>query len=262
MISSVKATGDIAGWINQYGPSVVILSIFLIVFLSIMYLMIKSNKEYMKQLVDQNKTLIAAMLNNKDKAVHSHDNNALDMFLKLNSRLKTECKNTLDVIEANRTGIYTFHNGTTSISGFHFLKISCICEHFNRASGTTTKMQEHSNIPAGLLDRTIERLTLHGNYIIYNNDDSIYDDANQIACKVLLNNPKESCILYTIYGAENDPIGFILSEFDTDKISLEELKDKRQYLRYLAEKVSPILEVSTYYKHKSDDINSAEGGCK
>lgn len=261
MVTSVKSAGEIAGWINQYGPSVVILSIFLIVFLSIMWLMIKSNKEYMRQLVDQNKTLITAILNNKNSSIHHSHDNALDMFLKLNSRLKNECKNTLDVIEANRTGIYTFHNGTTSISGFHFLKISCICEHFNKGCGTTSRMQEHSNIPAGLLDKTIERLTLHGNYIIYNNDNSIYDDANQIACKILLNNAKESCILYTIYGAENDPIGFILSEFDTDKVTLEELKDKRQYLRYLAEKVSPILEVSTYYKHKKEDIDSNEGGC-
>ena len=97
MVTSVKSAGEIAGWINQYGPSVVILSIFLIVFLSIMWLMIKSNKEYMRQLVDQNKTLITAILNNKNSNMHHSNDNALDMFLKLNSRLKNECKNTSNV---------------------------------------------------------------------------------------------------------------------------------------------------------------------
>ena len=262
MGADVQSVGKMAIILNEYGPSITILAVFIIVFLTVIYMIVKSNKDYMKQIADQNKAMITAILNtlNTNNKPNT-DNGAIDRFLKLNTRLKKDCKDTLDVIGGNRTGIYTFHNGTTSISGFHFLKISCICEYFAIGSGSISKLQEHSNIPAGLLDGVIEKLVANGNFIIYNNTEGgVYDDSLQIACKILLNNNNESCILYSIYDTEQNPIGFILSEFDTSRVTLNELKEKRQYLRYLSEKVAPILEVSSQ-ELVNTNKNTEGGGC-
>ena len=247
--------------ISAYGLNETILGIFLFLFLGAILYLLKSNRDYTAQVIDQNKILIEFMMNSNsnesEKNNTTENNEVFKMYMKLNSRLTSECKDTLNVIDADRTGIYAFHNGSTSITGFHFLKVSCICEYFARGHGVS-KMQEHSNIPVSLLDDTIAILIKDGNHIIYNSKDYMYSNANLITCKLLLQDTRESCILYTIFaGEENTPVGFILSEFNTSKFTFEELKEKRQYLHYLADKVGPILEVSAYCKKMTEHTNES-----
>ena len=259
----VQSVLSVSDFINKYGFPVMVESLFIIIFLSIVGFFIVSNRKFQEQVLAQNKDLIEGLIKKSKEEIanekHEMDKDLIEMFFKLSSSLKRECKNTLDVINANRTAIYIFHNGSVGMGGFHFLKFSCICEYFTRGSGSKSRMQEHANIPVSLLDDSIEELITKGNYIVYTGTDSICDckecyvtkdRTNEIAYKILLKTEDESCIFYTIYDINNNPIGFVLSEFDNKAFNLEDLKSKREYLKHLAEKVSPILEVSTYYRYK------------
>ena len=102
----------------------------------------------------------------------------------------------------------------------------------------------HSNIPINLLDHVVEILWKEGHYE-YNKSD---EKGNSLLNKILENDNSETCIFYTIYDMDNKPIGFILCEFK-EIIDQNELKERRKYIKYLGEKVSPILEFSEYYKN-------------
>lgn len=264
--TAVNSIVTLSQIIDKYGLNIIIQALFVLLFVFFICLFIRTVDQLQKQIIVQNKNLIEELIK-KNKITSEEekiekDKDLIDMFLKLGSALKKECKNTLDVIDAARTAIYMFHNGINSVSGFHFLKFSCICEYFTRGSGSKSRIQEHSNIPVSLLDDTIDQLIRNGNCIVYTGDRSEgtethdYETSNQITYRVLLKNSDESCIFYTIYDLENNPIGFILSEFNNKLFSLKDLKNKREYLKHLADKVSPILEVSNYYRYKRNiEIN-------
>lgn len=249
MINEAQAAGEIAKNIDSYGSTAVTLGIFLILFLGVVLYLIETNKKYMETMIKQNNDLITKLIqSNKNREENASNKNLIPTFMKINTALKNECKEILTLIEADRTAIYAFHNGTSGVGGSHFLKISCISEYLARGAGVPSRMTEHTNLPISLLDSTIEELLLNGNCILeFDKDDE--EDSNQIIKKLLLTNCNKACILYVIYEmSESSPIGFVLSEFDINNISIDEVKAKRKYLKCLAEKISPILEINNYYK--------------
>lgn len=259
---AVHSIATLSEVIDKYGFNIILQALFILIFIVVICLFIYSTKQMEQQIIAQNKNLINELIKKskegaivKEKESLKEDKDLVNMFLNLGSILKKECKNALDVIDANRTAIYMFHNGSYGVSGFHFLKFSCICEYFTRGSGSKNRIQEHTNIPVSLLDDTIDTLIRDGNCIIFTGKKedghiNTNNTLNQITYRILLKNSDESCIFYTIYNVDNNPIGFILSEFNNKLFSYEDLKNKRSYLKHLSEKISPILEVSNYYRYK------------
>lgn len=254
--NTVDAVGTISGLINHDGPVAVIIAVFIIVFIASQYMQWKQNHEFkksadnnaetmMKAILDQQKSLIESMRAEKESE-NSNEKDLMDIFIKINNRLREDCKDALEVLNADRTAIYAFHNGSQSTHGLPFFKFSCICEYIQRGSGSTSKMNMHKSIPINLLDDIIGRLWKDGNYVHMALDEK---DENNFISKLLLQDNDKTCILYTIYDMESRPIGFIISEFSEESFTDEQIKEKKKYLRYLCDKVSPVLEFSSYHRN-------------
>lgn len=263
----VSAAGETASLLSQFGPAIIILAIFLILFLAIVMYMVMQNKESQRVQNENLKLLLEAIINKNEadqqkvleqqKEDSFDEKNLMDLYMKLNTKLKNECKDAMETLGSDRTAIYTFHNGSQNTHGLPFFKFSCICEYIAKGSGSRSKMKLHNSIPLNLLDDVMNTLWAEGHYEYYPNRESESDDNDSnIISKLLLQDKDKTCIFYTIYDMENKIIGFILSEFSDEEFTKDELKEKKKYLKYLAEKISPILEFSSYHKNMRKDAGA------
>ena len=112
----------------------------------------------------------------------------------------------MDDIKAQRLGIYLFHDGTYSLNGIHFFKMSCICEKVVIGSGVRERAIEHSSIPINLFDSMIEGLMINGRYTMKRPSD---DELNVSNVKIFFSSSKTSFIhIEAIYDTDNNIIGW------------------------------------------------------
>lgn len=259
MSPDINAVDKTAHLINSEGVGSVILAVFIIIYLVSQYAQWRQNRldrksdlsernNFYNLIAEQNKQFFDILMNERNKSNETlyEEKNLMDLFMKLNSRLREDCREALEVLNADRTAIYAFHNGSQSTHGLPFFKFSCVCEYIARGSGSKSKMKTHSAIPINLLDEVMDILWKDGHYEYFQTDDP---DENNFVNKLLLQGDNKTCILYTIYDLDNKGIGFIASEFSEDSFTREELREKKKYLKYLSEKLAPLLEFSTFKKN-------------
>lgn len=256
--STVDAMGQTATLINTQGPVTVVLALFIIIFLLASYYIISQNKNYQKSndenmqklidiIIDQNNRINETKIQEKTKERLYEEKNLMNIFFRMSNRFKEDCKETLDAMNADRVSIYAFHNGSQSTHGLPFVKFSCVCEYIVKGSGSRSKMKAHNNVPLNLLDDVMNSLWKNGHYEVNAED---LEEENNLINKLLMQDSSKTCIFYAIYDIENTIIGFILGEFSEKSFAPEEIKEKKKYLRYLADKISPIMEFSHYQKDK------------
>lgn len=256
--NAVDAMSQTATLINTQGPVTVVLALFIIIFLIVSYYIVSQNKSYqnasnenMQKLIDviieQNNRINDSNKKEKAKEKLYDERNLMNIFFRMSNRFKEDCKETLDAMNADRVSIYAFHNGSQSTHGLPFVKFSCVCEHIAKGSGSRSKMKAHNNIPLNLLDDVMNALWKNGHYEV--NADAL-EEENNLINKLLMQDSNKTCIFYAIYDVENTIIGFILGEFSEKSFTQEEIKEKKKYLRFLADKISPIMEFSHYQKEK------------
>ena len=166
----VSAAGETASLLSQFGPAIIILAIFLILFLAIVMYMVMQNKESQRVQNENLKLLLEAIINKNEadqqkvleqqKEDSFDEKNLMDLYMKLNTKLKNECKDAMETLGSDRTAIYTFHNGSQNTHGLPFFKFSCICEYIAKGSGSRSKMKLHNSIPLNLLDDVMNTLNL------------------------------------------------------------------------------------------------------
>lgn len=250
--ASLNVVEGTTNLLNDNGVGTVLMAIFIVFYMISQWRDHKRQDEDRKAREETHQELLKTILETQrqfleSKESQSHtEKNLMDIYMKINNKLREDCKEALDYLDADRTAIYAFHNGSQSIHGLPFFKFSCICEYIQKGSGSKSKMKSHSSIPINLLDDVIDTLWRDGHYHYFASDKD--ETSNNFINKLLLQDDNKTCILYTIYDMESRPIGFILSEFGEESFTPEELKDKKKYLKYLGEKVSPVLEFSSYHK--------------
>lgn len=192
------------------------------------------------------KDTVAEAVTSKIKEIEPHkvssSERLLEVFCKLGSVIKEDLYSTTKQIEACRIGIYLYHNGTKSVSGVSFLKVSCIGERVLVGSGIQEQIYNHASMPINLFDEMTQLLVSEGQYIIMNDQASISSQPTKQFCS-------SSKVRYsqavTIYDNNNYPLGFLLAEFlhpysrDTSQMEYENLK-------HLVDKITPILSFSEY----------------
>ena len=177
--------------------------------------------------------------------------------MKLNTLLKTDLKKTCIEVDAERTAIYLFHNGTYSLSGFPFIKMSCICEILKPNSNTILKQQQQVNIPINAVDDFLTDLFHHNIFISTKSEKDL-----GIVDKLLLNQNDSfnSYIAIAILDKselEEPPIGFLIAEFKN--IDDKTRQEKIDSLVKLAEESSYALQVSSFMKQQ-DSIRKEDIG--
>ena len=274
MNNTTETVNTTAQMINQEGLGTVILALFIVVFLAMQYMQWKqakadreaneiANNNLINTFITQHEKILNTIINNKemnDYQLHE-EKDLMTLFGNIHKRLREDCREALEILNADRTAVYVFHNGSSSIHDLPFFKFSCIAEFIARGSGSTSKMKAHNSIPIDLLNQIIDTLIRDGNFVHFkvgNKDDNLSTDEKLFLNKLLLQGIEKTCILYSIYDMENRCMGFIFAEFGEDNFTKEELKEKKVHLKYLAEKLSPILEFSNYYKKKTGKLDIAQ----
>lgn len=243
--------------IHTYGASAVIIAVFLIIVLSIIGYVLRSNQKTNNQIIKQQQELVDMLLKSKEEKEDNSDVNQdkpakepdlVKVFLNINSSLKDILKDLSDDIGSSRISIYVFHNGVYSSHGLPFFKTSCICEVVEKNCGVVKNIKSHTGLPLQLFDNSISNIYKNGKMSIcdveIDSDELVHD--SPVLSGMLKNNNIRSASAIAVYDHDNNILGIILAEF-TDKHEQEFLTNVENKLIEKAPTLSPILEYSGIY---------------
>lgn len=265
---TVDQVHTMAQILSDFGPVVTILAVFLILFLVIVLVVLKGFVDAQKKTQEANEKLIQTILSNSEslkqmevdrraKEPKYDEKNLVDIFVRLNSTFKLDCKKYLEKVSCDRIGIYVFHNGTQSTHGLPFFKVSCISEFIRRGCGINSHIADCTAVPLAVFEDIIEVVHSYGFAIICNN----FGDGE----KKVLNKPKmesssfyldkdraRTAIFVAVYDSYESVFAFVLAEY------LEEIPDKKidedlEVLREFCARIRPTLEFSDYNSSVSKD---------
>lgn len=249
---SLNEVYDLAEAINRFGPIAVILAVLLLVFLAVILHFLRSGASTNNQLMNQQQQLINHLLEQTKKDDDSaekrdyDEKNIVEIFYKLNSYLKSECRKFLTKTECDRIGIYVFHNGTVASHGLPFFKVSCICESIKRGSGISTHIADSTNLPLTIFDDIIEKLYTEGTVVVRNTVDGAFQSES-----FFLDKDKAATALFSVvYDNEDNTMAFVLGEYKAE-LSNEEINQDLEINRDLCARLKPVLEFSEYQKLNS-----------
>ena len=161
----INGIGELSGTISDFGPTIVIIAVFIVIFIAMFVTMILMNKKQLstiaesyktqsEALISQNKTMMENILNEKKAENKELVNNYIESHIVF----KNASKIALDKMHADRVGIYVFHNGNSSAHGFPFFKMSCVGEWLHRSYDLNCRIHDHVNMPLYAFSGIIEKL--------------------------------------------------------------------------------------------------------
>lgn len=252
----MQDVGLLSHYIDEYGPLIVILAVFLLIFITIIGYVLRTNKKSIESTVELNEQLVSSILTNyfekNSKLLNSHEKhtqrNIVNIFMELNKTLKSACDRIMRKTDSDRTAIYVFHNGTHASHGLPFFKITCICETISKNSNTNIKISEHSSVPISMFDSIVTNLYHNSEHII--NIDKTPDPAEII---FLQNTKIKECFFIPIYDDDNNMMGFVFNGYNNINETRDVEKEK-EYLVDLARMAKPVIEYSKFqqYQNKED----------
>lgn len=250
---AINGVSTFSELLNNYGPAIVILAVFLILFLYLTLHMLSTNQKNMQNMIDQNKAYVDQIMETNKNLIktaleetygHDYDEkNIVEIFVKLNETLKDECRSTLEKTNAERTAVYVFHNGASASHGLPFFKLSCISEWIKRGSESTSRMKEHTNIPLSMFNALVTTLYNNGRMVV--KDLSILANEDPFTHKFLASKRINSCVVECVYDSDNRIMGFVLAEHQ-GTLTESEIEYNIDVLRSLCAKIKPVLEFSDY----------------
>lgn len=285
---AVDAVDKMSKAIIEYGPLVVLLSIFFLIFIILIVVVLRSNHRLTTQIMNRNNTngkleeevikkfvngalseltkdqdiegAIARQLKPLEDAIshmnHEHDDendyhrDLVGAYIDVNMAFKDASRTALKDLKCDRVGIYIFHNGNESMLGLPFFKMSCI--HEWTSTGTNTlRGKSHSSMPLHLFNDFIEDLWRDGVYKSENVDETIKTDPS---IKEFISFSKTKSLYIMAIKNDSDAItGFVVAEFDNiETFEHNETRDSEinTILVEMIRKISPI--VSNRYVFKKD----------
>lgn len=269
MHETVREVNAVAGVLDQYGPVIGVLSVFLLIFICVIFYLVKSHQKTVEKLMTDNETLVKNITSSNKRMLENvlketvqqqapvqveltpHiEKKLMSTFMRMNESLKDRCKNYLEKTTADRTAIYLFHNGTYTSHGFPFFKFSCICEQISK--GSFSRMKEHHEFPVNLMGDIVGLLMEKGGYAEFGEITKGSKPIDPVIYK-LLTKESNGFILCSIFDSCNNIMGFVLAEFSRSNLSETNIKKRTSALDDMAASVSPILEFS-------DANNQYKGG--
>lgn len=250
--------------INKYGTAAILLAAIITVFMVYANRINKSLKQFTDQTIKNNENYQNSMTKQNDKIIEEILSTRNEMsktpsqkdlfktFTKLSKALKEYCKDIMTTIKADRLAIYLFHDGAYSTHGIHFFKMSCICEKVLVGSGVRERSIEHSNLPINLFDDMIEQLISNGIYIIDNDGEALTNSNHRIF--ISANKIKYSQTI-AIFDKDNNIIGFVLAEMDSEKTD-EAIANNKKILQSFINQIIPVLTYSDYVEINLDNDNN------
>lgn len=253
--TSAESVEKYAELINKYGALVVIAAVFLVIVLAVMVIMLKSYLKTQSLIQSQNQTMFEAILDNiasskeektKDKEEHKE---LVDTFIRMSVPIRSTLEILADRLNADRTSVYVFHNGTNTTHGLPFIKISCLTEVMKRGTLVARKVVHHQGLPLASFDKSIRYLVSNQvGYILDNDADDRFPDIKNI-----LNTAGVMAAGFlALYDDDNNMLGIIVSEF-ADRKTEEEMEAAIDMMREESLKIIPVLDYADYQLKKEEE---------
>lgn len=231
--------------LHRYGPAVVILAIFITVFMFAIFLIMRQQQKTNDKMMEEHRELMTFLISthsmsSRETASSADAKEVLKLYQKTGSELRILISELSGKMKPNRIGIYLLHNGTNSLSGFPFLKFSCVCEFTKNPRYSKTKT--HINIPVGIVSDFLNILT--SNISLFPGC-SWFSDINKDPVFVRLIGKLDNYICHAILSTQGSVLlGFVLVEFD-NRTDLN-VSEQVDLVGDLTKKLAPILEFSDY----------------
>ena len=123
---------------------------------------------------------------------------------------KNVSKTALTSLDCQRIAIYVFHNGTKAISGYPFIKFSCIYEYTNHNVEATIRGRNHKDVIIYEYSDLVNTLITDNEYVCSNIDN--LDSQDQIV-KFIAGSDVNSIYMRAIKSEDDDITGFTVAEF-------------------------------------------------
>lgn len=250
-VTGVEQVGSLAHMMYEYGPVIVIISVFLMLFIVIMFFMIRQQQVTQEKIMREHQTLIEKLLEsqfknevrNASKDEYKSSKDIVKEHLRISNAIRVETSAYIALLKASRIAIYSLHNGTNSISGLPFLKFSCISEYVTKSIDSCIKL--HTNFPINYMSDLLEDLCEHKDVSFYD-EQKLDIPANKVLVDMLLANRSHKYVFRGIFDSSSTLIAFVVCEFDLEQINPSNYKEKSNLIDQLITKLSPILEYSDF----------------
>ena len=280
MSNTIDQVSDATKLINQYGPTVVIIAVFLILFIGLLVFILRSNHRMNQQMLEAQKnasennqkmmqdmfdTFKTLVVNNKDKDDEDDEEDEekpkkkkiVSAYIDSSLAFKDASRIAISKIKCERVAIYLFHNGNHTPYGYPFAKMSCVHEWTLRGSNTI-RGTTHMNIPLYAFSTIVESLVKDGEFVIGNIYDHGIISADEQVFQFISGSTIRSLFALGIKDKDGDLAAFTIAEFkDAQDFSDEETyKNVKDALSMMNESIYSIIvndEFRNTYNEESDD---------
>ena len=280
MSNTMDQVSDATKLINQYGPTVVIIAVFLILFIGLLVFILRSNHRMNQQMLEAQKnasennqkmmqdmfdTFKTLVVNNKDKDDEDDEEDEdkpkkkkiVSAYIDSSLAFKDASRIAISKIKCERVAIYLFHNGNHTPYGYPFAKMSCVHEWTLRGSNTI-RGTTHMNIPLYAFSTIVESLVKDGEFVIGNIYDHGIISADEQVFQFISGSTIRSLFALGIKDKDGDLAAFTIAEFkDAQDFSDEETyKNVKDALTMMNESIYSIIvndEFRNTYNEESDD---------
>lgn len=230
---TVTQIGSVAELINKYGPFIVILSVFIVVFLLVLGYVIHANQKMNKQIMESqknsatiNQEMMKEMINSfidmakaekdserekEDKEERKHKK-LVSTYIDSSLAFKDASRIAMAKIKCERIAIYLFHNGNSTPYGYSFAKMSCVHEWTMRGSDTI-RGKTHVNIPLYAFSTIVESLASDGEFAIGNIYEHGILSADEQVFQFISGSTTRALFALAIKSNDNELAAFTIAEF-------------------------------------------------
>lgn len=275
--NTIDQVGNTASLINQYGPTVVILAVFLLIFISIMAFILRSNHNMNKQMLESQQSAATA----QQKMMQDMFDTCMSLIKKENSKdddeeddeeetkpkkkkivsayidsslaFKDASRIAIGKIKCERIAIYLFHNGNHTPYGYPFAKMSCVHEWTIRGSNTV-RGTTHVNIPLYAFSTIVESLSKDGEFVVGNIYEHGLISADEQVFQFISGSTIKALFALGIKDKDGDLAAFTITEFkDPQDFSAEETyKNVKDALTMMNESIYSII-VNDDFRNSYDE---------
>lgn len=234
--------------LNQYGPTVVILSIFLFIFIAILYFILRSNQKMNEQMLNSQKSAsdanqkmmqemfdtCMAIVKTSKSSQDDDDNddeekpkkkNIVSTYIDSSLAFKDASRIAIGKIKCDRIAIYLFHNGNHTPYGYPFAKMSCVHE-WNMRGSNTVRGVNHVNIPLYAFSTIVESLVKDGEFVVSNIYEHGMLSADEQIFQFISGSTIRALFALGIRDKNNELAAFTIAEFkDPQDFSSKEVYD-------------------------------------
>lgn len=182
-------------------------------------------KELTKEISEQNKELVNTIITNQDKLldhilnqrtqIRKNHNEMLHEKMELSDEINMSLKDIMNIHDAQRAFILSFHNSGENLSGTPFPKYSCDYEWFDK--GLLPIQYKCKNVSFSSLAHIVNKILKSNNQqVIYNTKDLAQYSPSLYA---LFKDDLSETLVYTaMYDKNNNLIGLLVLEYKKGKV--------------------------------------------